>query len=157
MQQEQLPLQTDTSQQALGKRYIDQFDRIIALYVAATVDNKLRGPDIVVAAEKAGLVFGYMNVYHRLVDGRPDAGPVFSAANIVSLAASTWLISSTWKPPAIAFFLTLPAHFRVGCVGNHGAGRTAHGQLAGWSGAGRRTQRIGASAHSTYSRRIARL
>ena len=109
VQQEQLPLQTDTSQQALGKRYIDQFDRIIALYVAATVDNKLRGPDIVVAAEKAGLVFGYMNVYHRLVDGRPDAGPVFSVANIVKPGSFDMADIEHLETPAIAFFLTLPA------------------------------------------------
>ena len=109
VEQEQLPLQTDTPQQALGKRHIDQFDRIIALYVAATVDNKLRGPDIVVAAEKAGLVFGYMNVYHRLVDGRPDAGPVFSVANIVKPGSFDMADIERLETPAIAFFLTLPA------------------------------------------------
>jgi len=32
----------------------------------------LRGPDIVVAAEKTGLTYGHMNVFHRLVDGHPE-------------------------------------------------------------------------------------
>ena len=109
VEQEQLPLETSTPQQELGKRHIDQFDRIIALYVAATVDTKLRGPDIVVAAEKAGLVFGYMNVYHRLVDGRPDAGPVFSVANIVKPGSFDMAEIEQLETPAIAFFLTLPA------------------------------------------------
>ena len=109
VEQTQLPLATDIPQMALGKRHSDQFDRIIALYVAATVDNKLRGPDIVVAAEKAGLTFGYMNGFHRLVDGRPDAGPVFSVANIVKPGSFDMATIETLETPAIAFFLTLPA------------------------------------------------
>jgi cell division protein ZipA len=34
---------------------------------------QLRGEDIVVAAEKTGLVFGHMNVFHRLVKATPSA------------------------------------------------------------------------------------
>ncbi|MDE2406493.1 MAG: cell division protein ZipA [Xanthomonadaceae bacterium] len=107
--QEQLPLEGNPAQQELGKRHDDQFDRIIALYVAATAGNKLYGPDIVVAAEKAGLTFGYMQVFHRLVDGRPEAGPIFSVANIVKPGSFDMAQIGTLETPAIAFFLTLPA------------------------------------------------
>ena len=82
----------------LGRRATEEFDKIVTLYLAARAGQKLHGPDIVVAAEKAGLVYGYMGVFHRLVENHPDRGPVFSVANIQSM-----------ETPAIAFFLTLPA------------------------------------------------
>src|SRR5690606_18720433 len=65
-----------------GRRVSDEFDRIVTLYIAARAGNVLRGPDIVVAAEKAGLTYGHLNVFHRLVAGHPERGPVFSVANI---------------------------------------------------------------------------
>lgn len=107
-EQEELPL-GGAVQSELGKRPGDQFDRIISLYVAAKAGSKLRGPDIVVAAEKAGLTFGYMDVFHRLVDGRPDAGPIFSVANIIKPGSFDMASIAEVETPAIAFFLTLPA------------------------------------------------
>src|SRR5690606_21571499 len=50
-----------------GRRVSDEFDKIVTLYIAAKAGEKLRGPDIVVAAEKTGLAYGHMNVFHRLV------------------------------------------------------------------------------------------
>src|SRR5690606_6926840 len=66
----------------LGKRVSDDFDKIVTLYIAARAGQVLRGPDIVVAAEKAGLTYGHMNVFHRLVESHPERGPIFSVANI---------------------------------------------------------------------------
>jgi len=94
---------------ALGMRPSDKFDRIVTLYVAAKEGSRLRGPDIVVAAEKAGLTFGYMDVFHRLVDGRPEAGPIFSVANIVRPGSFDMATIAELETPALAFFLTLPA------------------------------------------------
>src|SRR5690606_24618186 len=56
----------------VGKRENDDFDKIVTLYIAAKAGNVLRGPDIVVAAEKAGLTYGHMNVFHRLVETHPE-------------------------------------------------------------------------------------
>ncbi|MGO4780656.1 cell division protein ZipA C-terminal FtsZ-binding domain-containing protein, partial [Lysobacter sp. 2RAB21] len=67
----------------LGRRVSEEFDKIVTLYLAARAGQKLHGPDIVVAAEKAGLVYGHMGVFHRLVEGHPERGPVFSVANIM--------------------------------------------------------------------------
>lgn len=108
--QDELPLSaSSTVQLALGKRASDQFDRILTLYVAAKADCKLHGSDIVVAAEKAGLTFGYMGVFHRLVDGRPEVGPIFSVANIIKPGSFDMAHMAEMETPAIAFFLTLPA------------------------------------------------
>ena len=93
----------------LGKRVSDEFDRIVTLYVAAKAGQVLRGPDIVVAAEKAGLTYGHMNVFHRLVEGRPEQGPIFSVANIKKPGSFEMSEIQELETPAIAFFLTLPA------------------------------------------------
>jgi cell division protein ZipA len=93
----------------LGRRTSEDFDKIVTLYIAARVCEKLRGPDIVVAAEKAGLTYGHMNVFHRLVEGHPERGPVFSVANIMKPGSFDMGSIQSLETPAIAFFLTLPA------------------------------------------------
>ena len=92
-----------------GRRVSDKFDRIVTLYIAARAGNVLRGPDIVVAAEKAGLTYGHLNVFHRLVAGHPERGPVFSVANIRKPGSFDMDVIQSLETPAIAFFLTLPA------------------------------------------------
>jgi cell division protein ZipA len=93
----------------LGRRVSDEFDKIVTLYLAARAGEKLHGPDIVVAAEKAGLVYGYMGVFHRLVEQQSDRGPVFSVANIMKPGNFDMANIQELETPAIAFFLTLPA------------------------------------------------
>lgn len=93
----------------LGKRPTQDFDKIVSLYVAARSGQVLRGEDIVVAAEKTGLVFGYMNVFHRLVEGHSERGPIFSMASIMKPGSFDMGNIREMETPAIAFFLTLPA------------------------------------------------
>lgn len=110
VEQEELQLQdTGPIPSELGKRPLEHFDRIVSLYVAAKAGNQLHGQDIVVAAEKAGLSFGHMDVFHRLVDGKPEFGPVFSVANIIKPGSFDLSRIGSLQTPAIAFFLTLPA------------------------------------------------
>ena len=108
-QQEELALDEAQAQSKPGMRVSEEFDRIVSLYVAAKAGNKLRGQDIVVAAEKAGLTFGHMDVFHRLVDGKPELGPIFSVANIIKPGSFDMARIAEIETPAIAFFLTLPA------------------------------------------------
>ena len=93
----------------LGKRNDESFDKIVTLYLAARAGAKLHGPDIVVAAEKTGLSYGHMGVFHRLVDNHPERGPVFSVANIMKPGSFDMASIQSMETPAIAFFLTLPA------------------------------------------------
>ncbi len=93
----------------LGKRPNQDFDKIVSLYVAARAGHTLRGEDIVVAAEKTGLTFGHMNVFHRLVENHPERGPIFSMANILQPGSFDMSEIREMETPAIAFFLTLPA------------------------------------------------
>ena len=93
----------------VGRRGDQSFDKIITLYVAARAGNVLRGPDIVVAAEKAGLAYGHMQIFHRMIEGHPERGPVFSVANIMKPGSFDMAAIHEMQTPAIAFFLTLPA------------------------------------------------
>ncbi len=93
----------------LGRRASDDFDKIVTLYIAARAGQVLRGPDILVAAEKAGLTYGHMNIFHRLVEGHPERGPIFSVANIKKPGSFEMAEIQALETPAIAFFLTLPA------------------------------------------------
>ena len=54
-----------------GLRPVADFDKIVSVYLVARAGQSLSGPDLVVAAEKAGLVYGHMNVFHRLRIGLP--------------------------------------------------------------------------------------
>ncbi len=92
----------------LGRRTSEDFDKIVTVYIAAKAGQALRGPDIVVAAEKAGLTYGHMNVFHRLVEGHPERGPIFSVANIKKPGSFEMAEIQSLETPAIAFFLTLP-------------------------------------------------
>jgi cell division protein ZipA len=110
--QDDVPLESATSLPSgpeVGKRDREEFDKIVTVYVAARSGQVLRGPDIVVAAEKAGLSYGYMNIFHRLADSRPDGGPIFSVANVQKPNTFEMSEIHSLETPAIAFFLTLPA------------------------------------------------
>jgi cell division protein ZipA len=93
----------------LGRRDEASFEKIVTLYVAARAGTQLRGSDIVVAAEKAGLTYGHMQIFHRLVEGHPERGPVFSVASIKKPGSFDMATIQELETPAIAFFLTLPA------------------------------------------------
>lgn len=103
------PRPMQASQPTLGIRQEQQFDRIVTLYVAARAGNQLNGADLIVAAEKAGLVHGHMSIYHRLVDGRPELGPVFSVANMIKPGNFDLTRVQELRTPGISFFMTLPA------------------------------------------------
>jgi cell division protein ZipA len=92
----------------VGSRPQQGFDRIVTLYVAAREGVTLRGGDLVVAAEKAGLIFGDMNIFHRLVDGKPELGPIFSVANMVKPGSFDLRQVHEIDTPGITFFMTLP-------------------------------------------------
>ena len=83
-------------------------DRIVTLFVVAPEGETFGGGDIVVAAEKAGLRFGAMHIFHRLVDGRPEAGPIFSMANMIKPGYFDMSRIAELNTPGVTFFATLP-------------------------------------------------
>jgi cell division protein ZipA len=94
---------------AVGRRDPDaQVDRIVTLFVAAREGELLDGAAIVVAAEKAGLVYGDMAIFHRLADAKPEGAPVFSVASMVKPGSFDLRNVHDIRTPGLTFFMTLP-------------------------------------------------
>jgi cell division protein ZipA len=102
------PRGTEPASGGQGSRPSHDFDKIVTLYIAARAGHAIAGPDLVVAAEKAGLVFGHRNIFHRMVDGHPDKGPIFSVANLVKPGYFDPHTIQQLSTPGISFFMTLP-------------------------------------------------
>jgi len=92
----------------LGRRPNTPVERIVSLYVVAREGLKFSGSDLVVAAEKVGLEFGDMGIYHRLVDGHPEKGPIFSVANLVKPGNFDMSRVAAMQTPGLSFFMALP-------------------------------------------------
>jgi cell division protein ZipA len=85
-----------------------QVERIVSLYVIARDEGRFIGSDLVVAAEKAGLEYGDMGIYHRLLDGKRELGPIFSVANLVKPGNFDLSRVDAMRTPGLSFFMTLP-------------------------------------------------
>jgi cell division protein ZipA len=93
----------------LGRRPADKpVERIVTLFVVARDGTRFNGPDLVVATEKAGLEFGDMGIYHRLVDGKRELGPIFSVANMLKPGNFDLVRLDALQTPGVSFFMTLP-------------------------------------------------
>lgn len=103
-----MPTTEPPAQSSLGVRPNPEFDKVVSLIVAARAGSLLHGGDIVVAAEKAGLLFGDMQIFHRLPENRPEAGPIFSVANVVKPGNFDMRHPDQTQTPGVTFFMTLP-------------------------------------------------
>jgi cell division protein ZipA len=92
----------------IGAREAAQFDLIVSLHVMANQDVLLGGAELLVAAEKASLVYGAQGLFHRLVDGRPGAGPIFSMVNRVEPGRFELSKIQEVQTPGVSLFMTLP-------------------------------------------------
>ncbi len=101
------------SRPQFGARGDGAYDRIVTLFVVAAPREEISGFELVVATEKCGLEFGAMDVYHRLVDGRPEAGPVFSVANMTKPGSFDLARITELSTPGLTFFMTLPGPMRA--------------------------------------------
>lgn len=92
----------------IGNRADDKIERIVSVFVCARPGETIGGAELVVAAEKAGLRFGAMSIFHRLVDGRTDVPPIFSVANMIKPGDFDLSRVAELRTPGVTFFLTLP-------------------------------------------------
>lgn len=84
-------------------------ERIVTLFVVAREGAVFQGADLIVAAEKAGLEFGAMGIYHRMLDGKREQGPIFSVANMLKPGNFDLSRLDALRTPGLSFFMTLPA------------------------------------------------
>ena len=92
----------------IGIRPDRKIERIVTLFVATRPGETIAGSDVVVAAEKAGLQFGDMGIFHRLVSGKTEEGPVFSMANMVKPGSFDMSRLDELRSPGVTLFMTLP-------------------------------------------------
>lgn len=92
----------------VGIRPDRKIERIVTLFVASRPGETIAGSDVVVAAEKAGLQFGDMGIFHRLASGKADEGPVFSMANMVKPGNFDMSRLDELRTPGVTLFMTLP-------------------------------------------------
>lgn len=93
---------------SLGQRPEQAVERIVTLFVAARAGQDIRGSDLIVAAEKCGMEFGDLGIFHRLVDGKRELGPIFSAANMVKPGHFDMSRIDELSTPGLSFFMALP-------------------------------------------------
>ena len=91
-----------------GERSKRDFDQIISLHIMARDEGLISGGELIVAAEKASLVYGAQGLFHRLVDGRPEAGPIFSMVNRVQPGRFDLSKIADLSTPGVSFFMALP-------------------------------------------------
>ena len=92
----------------VGQRPDSSFDRIITLHVVARDGETIAGPELVVAAERSGLTFGDMDIFHRMVDGYAERGPIFSVVNMMRPGSFDMAAIQDLRTPGVTFFMTLP-------------------------------------------------
>ncbi len=83
-------------------------ERIVSLLVMARDAQLFHGPDLVVAAEKTGMEWGVMAIYHRLAPGKREQGAVFSMANMLKPGSFNPGQIERLRTPGVSFFMTLP-------------------------------------------------
>jgi cell division protein ZipA len=104
----QRPSPADPQRPAPGIRPNQAIDRIVTLFVASRAGETFSGANLIVAAEKAGLTFGDMGIFHRLLPGKPQTGPVFSMANMTKPGNFDMRRIDELRTPGVTFFMTLP-------------------------------------------------
>lgn len=81
-------------------------DKTITLYLQARDNRSIAGAELLAVALKSGMVFGVMDIFHRMTPG--DERPVFSLAN---LTKPGWFDKNAWntmETKGVTLFMALP-------------------------------------------------
>ncbi|HOX71608.1 MAG TPA: cell division protein ZipA [Dokdonella sp.] len=92
----------------VGVRPDSPIERIVTLFVCARAGLLISGSDLVVAAEKSGLEFGDQGIFHRMVTGKSESGPIFSMANMVKPGSFDMTTIEQLETPGLTLFMALP-------------------------------------------------
>jgi cell division protein ZipA len=98
----------ETNHNQIGVRKSDAYEKLVMLYLAAKSGHHITGAELVLAAEKVGLVYGHHNIYHRLSESTKSNEPVFSMANVIQPGYFDLRQIDSLQTPGVSFFLTLP-------------------------------------------------
>lgn len=100
--------ESDSKRSQIGVRKSDEYEKLVMLYLAAKSGHHITGAELVLAAEKVGLVYGHHNIYHRLSESVQSNEPVFSMANVIQPGYFDLRQIDSLQTPGVSFFMTLP-------------------------------------------------
>jgi len=83
-------------------------EKIVTLFLRPRGNERINGADIVRAADDAGLVFGEMQIFHRMHEHQGHKTAVFSLADMIAPGSFEISHISTMSTPGLCLFLTLP-------------------------------------------------
>lgn len=92
----------------IGARASDKTDRIVTIYVTAPEGAPFAGSDIIVAAEKTGLVYGALGVFHRMPATTSEYGAVFSVANMMRPGRFEMGQIQSLRTGGLSLFMVMP-------------------------------------------------
>jgi cell division protein ZipA len=92
----------------VGARPDAPIERIVTLYVCARDGMTISGSELVIAAEKAGLEFGDRGIFHRMLVGKPELGPIFSMANMLKPGHFDLSRIESLETSGLSLFMALP-------------------------------------------------
>jgi cell division protein ZipA len=81
-------------------------DKVLALYLQARDNRKIAGAELLEVALKSGMVFGDMDIFHRLPPGGQQ--PIFSLANLTKPGYFDKNAWNTMETKGVTLFMTLP-------------------------------------------------
>ena len=102
------PEKDNENRRQIGARKSNEYEKLVMLYLAAKSGHLITGAELVLAAEKVGLVYGHQNIYHRLSESVQSNEPVFSMANVIQPGYFDLRQIDSLQTPGVSFFLTLP-------------------------------------------------
>lgn len=88
---------------------IREHDKIVTLLIKAAPGHQISGMALKDAADKAGLEFGAMGIFHRMHDGAVGREPLLSLANLFQPGTLDLTRPDLFQTEGLALFLTLPA------------------------------------------------
>src|SRR5690606_18515831 len=83
-------------------------ERIVPLYVCACAGTSMSGSERVIAAEKGGLEIGDRGLFHRMLAGKPESGPIFSMANMLKPGHFDMSRIDSLETSGLSLFMALP-------------------------------------------------
>lgn len=97
-----------SSKPPVGVRPDAPIERIVTLYVCARDGMSISGSELVIAAEKAGLEFGDRGIFHRMLAGKPELGPIFSMADMLKPGHFDMSRIESLETGGLSLFMALP-------------------------------------------------
>ena len=83
-------------------------EKIVTLFLRPRGDGRINGADILEAAQSAGLVYGEMQIFHRMHEYQGNRAAIFSLADMMAPGSFEMSRISELSTPGLCLFMTLP-------------------------------------------------